>query len=151
MILMAEKLGCTAEIVTIVSMLSIPNVFHRPGDNAEGADRAREKFMVPESDHLTLLHVYQQWKANGFRPDWCRDHFVHLKALKKVREIRSQMLDIMKSQKIPNVSCGAYLSAVDACLNLHVCHCTVFAQEPRGTPYESPFAHRTFTMLGLAF
>ena len=26
------------------------------------ADLAREKFFVPESDHLTLLNVYNQWK-----------------------------------------------------------------------------------------
>ena len=30
MIIMAEKFGCSAEAVTIASMLSIPNVFYRP-------------------------------------------------------------------------------------------------------------------------
>lgn len=51
---------------TIVSMLSVPNVFYRPKERAEESDSAREKFFVPESDHLTLLHVYTQWKANGY-------------------------------------------------------------------------------------
>eukprot|EP00808_Paulinella_micropora_P018763 g35533.t1 len=57
MLITAEPLGCTAEILTIVSMLSIPSIFFRPSDRAEEADSAREKFFVPESDHLTLLHV----------------------------------------------------------------------------------------------
>jgi hypothetical protein len=39
----------------------------RPNDRAEESDAAREKFFIPESDHLTLLHVYQQWKNNGYR------------------------------------------------------------------------------------
>ncbi len=39
----------------------------RPPDRAEESDAAREKFFVPESDHLTLLHVYNQWKNNGYR------------------------------------------------------------------------------------
>lgn len=39
----------------------------RPADRAEESDAAREKFFIPESDHLTLLHVYQQWKNNGYR------------------------------------------------------------------------------------
>lgn len=48
-------------------MLSIPTIFYRPADRAEESDAAREKFFVPESDHLTLLHVYQQWKHNGYQ------------------------------------------------------------------------------------
>ena len=34
---------------------------------------------MPESDHLTMLHVYQQWKANNYRADWCSDHFLQAK------------------------------------------------------------------------
>lgn len=37
------------------------------------------RFFVPESDHLTMLHVYQQWKANNYRADWCSDHFLQAK------------------------------------------------------------------------
>ena len=68
-----------AQVLTIVSMLSVPSVFFRPPDRAEESDAAREKFFVPESDHLTLLHVYQQWKNNGYRPDWCSKHFLQPK------------------------------------------------------------------------
>jgi HrpA-like RNA helicase len=92
MLLMAEQFSCTAEIVTIVAMLSVPTVFFRPKDRAEESDAAREKFMVAESDHLTLLHVYQQWRSNDYRSDWCSEHFLHAKALKKVREVRSQLV-----------------------------------------------------------
>lgn len=52
------------------------------------ADAAREKFFVPESDHLTLLHVYQQWKNNGYRGDWCARHYLQQKGLKKAKEVR---------------------------------------------------------------
>ena len=48
----------------IVSMLSVPAIFFRPKGREEESDQAREKFQVPESDHLTYLHVYQQWKIN---------------------------------------------------------------------------------------
>lgn len=44
-------------------MLSVPSIFFRPRGREEDADSRREKFSVPESDHLTLLHVYQQWKV----------------------------------------------------------------------------------------
>ena len=51
---------CSEEMVTIVSMLSVPSVFYRPKERMEEADAAREKFNVPESDHLTLLNVFNQ-------------------------------------------------------------------------------------------
>ena len=45
-------------------MLSVPSIFFRPKGKEEESDMVREKFQVPESDHLTMLYVYQQWKLN---------------------------------------------------------------------------------------
>ncbi|KAI3944566.1 hypothetical protein MKW98_021024 [Papaver atlanticum] len=106
MLLIGGELGCLNEVLTIVSMLSVTNVFFRPKDRAKESDAAREKFFVPESDHLTLLNVYQQWKANQYRGDWCSDHYLHVKILRKAREVRSQLLDILKTLKIPVTTCG---------------------------------------------
>ncbi|KAL1223267.1 Pre-mRNA-splicing factor ATP-dependent RNA helicase DEAH7 [Cardamine amara subsp. amara] len=105
-LLMGERLDCINEVLTIVSMLSVPSVFFRPKDRAEESDAAREKLFVPESDHLTLLNVYQQWKEHDYRGDWCNDHYLQVKGLKKAREVRSQLLDILKQLKIPLKSCG---------------------------------------------
>mmetsp|Transcript_1864 Transcript_1864/g.6911 ORF Transcript_1864/g.6911 Transcript_1864/m.6911 type:complete len:1245 (-) Transcript_1864:2603-6337(-) len=106
MLIKAEKAGCSNEMLTVVAMLSVPSVWFRPKDREEESDAAREKFFVPESDHLTLLNVYQQWKNNGYRNDWCNKHFIQGKGLKKGREVRAQLMDIMKQQKIPLLSCG---------------------------------------------
>ncbi|QCE09158.1 pre-mRNA-splicing factor ATP-dependent RNA helicase DEAH7 [Vigna unguiculata] len=105
MLLTGDLLGCLEEVLTIVSMLSVPSVFFRPKDRAEESDAARERFFVPESDHLTLYNVYQQWKQHDYRGDWCNDHFLHVKGLRKAREVRSQLLDILKTLKIPLTSC----------------------------------------------
>lgn len=58
MLISADNLECTEEILTVVSMLSIPAIFYRPKGREEESDTAREKLFVPESDHLTLLNVY---------------------------------------------------------------------------------------------
>ncbi len=65
MLLASVELGCSEEVLTIVSMLSVPSVFNRPKERQEEADAARSRFFVPESDHLTLLNVFLQWKING--------------------------------------------------------------------------------------
>ncbi|XP_055388858.1 LOW QUALITY PROTEIN: uncharacterized protein LOC129617831 [Condylostylus longicornis] len=106
MLLTASTLKCAAEVLIIVSMLSVPSVFYRPKDRTEESDAAREKFFVAESDHLTLLNAYLQWKRNNCSPQWANDHFVHQKAMKKVREVRSQLLDIMQQQKVEHISSG---------------------------------------------
>ena len=106
MLIFAENLGCTYEILIIVSMLSVPGIFFRPKDREEESDAAREKFFVPESDHLTLLNVYLQWKQHNYSSSWCNDHFVHPKGMKKAREVHSQLLDIMKTQKLEHLSAG---------------------------------------------
>lgn len=126
MLIVSVERRCSAEVLTIVSMLSVPSVFYRPKERLEESDAAREKFFVPESDHLTLLHVYTQWKSNGcvphqdhpafkfsdpldprrYRDDWASRHFLHPKTLRKAREVRTQLLDIMKHQKLDIIPCG---------------------------------------------
>ena len=106
MLIVSEQYKCTEEILTIVSMLSVPSVYFRPKDRQEESDAAREKFFVSESDHLSLLHVFQQWKLSNFSSEWCTKHFLHFKALKKVREVRSQMADICKMMKMDVQSKG---------------------------------------------
>ncbi|KAL1956699.1 hypothetical protein VTO42DRAFT_6849 [Malbranchea cinnamomea] len=112
----AEEYDCSEEMLTIVSMLSVPSVFYRPKERQEESDVAREKFFVPESDHLTLLHVYTQWRANGYSDAWCVRHFLHPKALRRAKEIREQLHDIMIMQKMPLKSCGTDWDVIRKCI-----------------------------------
>ena len=77
MLIFSEEMRCVDDVATVVSALSMPTIFYRPKEREEDSDAAREKFFAPESDHLTLLNVYLQWRKNGSsqtpRPT-CRDH-----------------------------------------------------------------------------
>ncbi|KGG50765.1 hypothetical protein DI09_56p30 [Mitosporidium daphniae] len=107
MVLSGVEMGCAAEILVIVSMLSVPPIFFRPKERAEEADGAREKFYVGESDHLTLLHVYSQWRSHGYSDVWAHQHFLHSRLLKKAREVYTQLLDILtRQQGLAVQSCG---------------------------------------------
>jgi pre-mRNA-splicing factor ATP-dependent RNA helicase DHX38/PRP16 len=116
MLITSVEYGCSEEMLTIVSMLSVPSVFYRPKERMEESDAAREKFFVPESDHLTLLHVYSQWKSNGFSDGWCIRHFLHPKSLRRGREIREQLNDIMKLQHMNLTSCGTDWDVIRRCI-----------------------------------
>lgn len=116
LLITSEEYECSEEMLTIVSMLSVPSVFYRPKERQEESDAAREKFFVPESDHLTYLHVYSQWKANGYSDAWCTRHFLHPKSLRRAKEIREQLLDIMKMQKMTMISCGTDWDIIRKCI-----------------------------------
>lgn len=115
-IMAADEYECSEEMLSIVAMLSVPNVFYRPKEREEESDSAREKFFVPESDHLTLLHVYTQWKTNGHSDAWCTKHFLHSKTLRRAKEVRDQLLDIMNKQKMPLISCGTDWDTIRKCI-----------------------------------
>ncbi len=116
MLIISEDMECSLDILIIVSMLSVPSIFFRPRGREEDADAAKEKFQVPESDHLTYLNVYQQWKQQGYSTHWCQDHFIHGKAMRKVREVRAQLKEIMEQQKMKLVSCGSEWDVVRKCI-----------------------------------
>ncbi|WWC95470.1 hypothetical protein V866_002334 [Kwoniella sp. B9012] len=122
MLIVATEYQCSSEMLTIVSMLSVPSVFYRPPQRAEESDAAREKFFVPESDHLTLLHVYTQWKSNGYSDAWCMKHFLHPKLMRKAREVRGQLEDIMKQQKMEILSVGTDWDIVRKCITAGYFH-----------------------------
>ncbi|EKD19166.1 pre-mRNA splicing factor ATP-dependent RNA helicase prp16 [Drepanopeziza brunnea f. sp. 'multigermtubi' MB_m1] len=116
LLITSEDYGCSEEMLTIVSMLSVPSVFYRPKERQDESDAAREKFFVPESDHLTFLHVYSQWKSNGYSDAWCTRHFLHPKSLRRAKEIREQLGDIMKMQKMAMISCGTDWDVIRKCI-----------------------------------
>ncbi|XP_054725023.1 pre-mRNA-splicing factor ATP-dependent RNA helicase PRP16-like [Uloborus diversus] len=116
MLIVSCDMKCSSDILIIVSMLSVPAIFYRPKGREEESDLAREKFQVPESDHLTFLNVYLQWKQHNFSSSWCNEHFIHVKAMRKVREVRQQLKEIMLQQKLPLESCGTEWDVIRKCI-----------------------------------
>ncbi|XP_054717545.1 ATP-dependent RNA helicase DHX8-like [Uloborus diversus] len=112
MLIMSVHLGCSEEILTVVSMLSVQNVFYRPKNKQALADQKKAKFNQAEGDHLTLLAVYNSWKNNKFSNAWCYENFVQLRTLKRAQDVRKQLLGVMDRHKLDIVSCGKNTSRI---------------------------------------
>lgn len=63
MLISAPKFKCANEMLSVVAMLSVPQVFVRPNDQRKEADEAKNRFAHADGDHLTLLNVYHAFKA----------------------------------------------------------------------------------------
>ena len=106
MLIDSIELGCGDEILSILSMLSAGNIFYRPKDKAQQADAKKAKFHQPEGDHLTLLTVYNAYRASNGSAPWCSEHFVQHRSMKRATDIRKQLLGIMERYKHPITSAG---------------------------------------------
>ena len=106
MLIRGSENRCGSELLTIVSMLSVPSVFIRTKENAEQSDAMREKFFVAESDHLTLLNIFRLWKMERYSASWCARHFIQYKAMKKIAEIRTQLEQIFTDNRMDSGSYG---------------------------------------------
>nr|XP_043607502.1 probable pre-mRNA-splicing factor ATP-dependent RNA helicase DEAH5 [Erigeron canadensis] len=106
MLLASVDLGCSDEIVTIIAMITTGNIFYRPQEKQAQADQKKAKFFQPEGDHLTLLAVYEAWKAQNFSVPWCFENFVQSRSLRRAQDVRKQLLSIMNKYKLDIVSAG---------------------------------------------
>ncbi|XP_022642961.1 uncharacterized protein LOC106774760 [Vigna radiata var. radiata] len=141
-LLVSVDLGCSDEILTIIAMIQTGNNFYRPREKQglanwkrakffsqrvnillyllfmrprekQGrADRKRVKFFQPEGDHLTLLIVYEVWKAKNFSGSWCFENFVQSRSLRIVQDVRKQLLTIMDRYKLDVASVGINFTKV---------------------------------------
>ena len=65
MLLNSPKYKCAGEILSIAALLSVPNIFFRPRDNARAADDAKGQFVHSNGDHLTMLNCFHAFKSGG--------------------------------------------------------------------------------------
>jgi ATP-dependent RNA helicase DHX8/PRP22 len=72
-------------LVQIIGMLSAQNIFYRPREKQAQADQKKAKFFQPEGDHLTLLAVYEAWKASKFSKPWAYENFIQERSLRRAQ------------------------------------------------------------------
>ncbi len=107
MLLDANAEGCTSEILSILAMISVENVFFVPSNQREQANAARKRFASPFGDHLTMLTVWTGFQSAKNEDRWCREHFVNFRSMSRVKEVRQQLGRIAKDLGLdPQRSCA---------------------------------------------
>lgn len=104
MLIVSPEFKCSNEILTIVAMLSVPNVFSRPPNLRKEADAAKAMLTVPGGDHLTLLNVYNEYMNNQHDRNWCRNNFLNQRALAQADNVRAQLKRNMEKYDVDLIS-----------------------------------------------
>eukprot|EP00004_Rigifila_ramosa_P019964 TRINITY_DN5154_c0_g1_i1.p1 TRINITY_DN5154_c0_g1~~TRINITY_DN5154_c0_g1_i1.p1 ORF type:complete len:709 (-),score=178.13 TRINITY_DN5154_c0_g1_i1:47-2173(-) len=101
MLIDSANYGCSNEILAIVGMLSVPQVFVRPKEHGKAADEAKSQFNHVDGDHLTLLAAYQHYKLNGGDVGWCHANFINHRNMKSAENVVQQLTSLMLKFNIP--------------------------------------------------
>ncbi|CEO99196.1 hypothetical protein PBRA_001102 [Plasmodiophora brassicae] len=109
----AER-GCSSEMIDIAAMLCVRNVWTRPRNREYSGQsaNAHKKFAVAEGDLLSLLNVYRAWDQAGGTEQWCTEHWIDYRALRRAAQIRQRITKLFKRDGRRIVSCGDDASAV---------------------------------------
>ncbi|ORY85736.1 putative pre-mRNA splicing factor RNA helicase [Protomyces lactucae-debilis] len=104
MLISSPEFHCSNEILSLVALLSVPQVFVRPNSSKKQADEMRKLFAHEDGDHLTLLNVYHAYQDNGGTKEWCFEYFLSQRALQSADNVRRQLQRIMERHDIDLVS-----------------------------------------------
>ncbi|XP_072547342.1 probable ATP-dependent RNA helicase DHX40 isoform X3 [Salminus brasiliensis] len=106
-LLKSAALGCEELMLPVAAMLSVENIFIRPGQpekqkKAEKVHRELADSAGSFNDFLILLSVFEKCKASENPSAWCKDHWIHWRALKSAFSVETQLREILlrlKQQK----------------------------------------------------
>ncbi|KAJ2906286.1 pre-mRNA splicing factor ATP-dependent RNA helicase prp43 [Zalerion maritima] len=108
MLISSPEFYCSNEVLSIVSLLSVPNIFVRPANKRREADDMKDLFTHKEGDHLTLLNVYHAFVAEQNKETdmkrWCHEHYLSFRHLSSAQNVRVQLRRIMEIQEVDFVS-----------------------------------------------
>lgn len=96
-ILTSDKFDNTKQIISIIAMLNeSSNLFYRPKDKKELADKRKQEFNDLQGDQFMLLKIWQQWVDSGYSVQWCQDYFIQYKTMKRIKNIYEQLIRLSK-------------------------------------------------------
>ncbi|RKF83081.1 putative pre-mRNA-splicing factor ATP-dependent RNA helicase prp43 [Golovinomyces cichoracearum] len=107
MLISSPEFYCSAEILSLTALLSVPQIFVRPANARKRADEMKALFTHPDGDHLTMINVYHAFKspeAQSNPKEWCHKHYLSLRALQSADSVRLQLKRIMEKSGVELMS-----------------------------------------------
>ncbi|CBK25243.2 uncharacterized protein [Blastocystis hominis] len=116
LLILSKEYHCSAEILDIVSILSVENVFYSPREEREKANVSHKRFASVYGDHLTYLNVFHAYREEKGNVQWCHDNYINSRSMKTAVEIRKQLVGYCQKIGIEEISCEGEFDQVRRCL-----------------------------------
>ncbi|MEH3034477.1 MAG: ATP-dependent RNA helicase HrpA [Aeromicrobium erythreum] len=109
----ADRLGCLADVLVIVSAMSIQDPRERPLEKQQQADEKHARFRQPDSDFLSWLALWtylRELRSSGSHSQFrrtCRDEFLHYLRIREWHDVHSQLRRTVKDLGMTPGQAGA--------------------------------------------
>lgn len=113
----SENFRCSQEMLSIVSMMSVQNIFSTRTPEAIVASKV--KIGAKEGDHVTMLNILETFsRINNFndRKKFCIEFKLNMRALQRAGRIKDQLKSIMQKLKLRTISCECDVESILRCL-----------------------------------
>ena len=96
--------GCLADIITLVSYMSVRDPRDRPSDKQQQADEKHRQFADKESDFVAILNLWEAYEqqrqalSNRDLDRWCKTNFLSPMRLREWRDIHRQISLVVKDR-----------------------------------------------------
>uniref|UniRef100_A0A673LUA8 RNA helicase n=1 Tax=Sinocyclocheilus rhinocerous TaxID=307959 RepID=A0A673LUA8_9TELE len=95
-LLKAAALGCEDVMLPVAAMLSVENIFIRPGQKeAEIRHKEIAACAGGSNDFIMLLSVFEKCRASDHPSAWCKEHWIHWRAVKSAFSVETQLREIL--------------------------------------------------------
>jgi len=118
MLVEADRNGCLADVLVVVSALSIQDPRERPSDARPQADQQHARFRDQRSDFLAYVNLWnylagrqKEYGSGRFRR-MCRDEFLHHQRIREWQDLHGQLRQVLRGAGI-KVAGGRATSSFD--------------------------------------
>lgn len=122
MLLEAQNEGSVAQVLTIVSLLSVQDPRERPMAKQQAADELHAEFNDVKSDFMAILNMWEfcrvqndRLSGNQFRK-MCGQRFLAYMRIREWRDIRKQLQQVLREMKIVENTTEAKYDAIHRAL-----------------------------------
>lgn len=114
--ILSSEYKCSAEMLALVAMLSVESIFYQPRGKMDEAKAAKQRFLCPDGDHITLVNVLRAYisevekvgignVAGKCIHKWCKDNFINGRSLRRALDIYRQIERYLHGMGLSTVSC----------------------------------------------
>lgn len=106
MLLSAVEKNCLAEVLVIVSALSIQDPRERPQEKQQAADQAHSQFKDVDSDFISFLRLWHEYEnqrealSGNQLKRYCQKNYLSFIRMREWREIHRQLYLVLKELKL---------------------------------------------------
>jgi len=92
--------SCSDTMCTLGAIMGVRNPFLNPRDAREEARECKKRFYSGQSDFITILNAFNQWKRCRSKSRFCKENFLSYLTMQQIDGIKRQYTNAVRGIKL---------------------------------------------------